>query len=214
MREKEPVTSVIFVRHGKTDFPTDRIYCDDQEDPVLNSEGLTQAQAAAEWLGLQTVDAIYASPSSRTRMTAEAISKTTKAPVNEMIGLRERRFGVWDGLYFDQIAQSFPEEYRAWRKDTVHYTPAGGETIVRLKERVIAAVDGIINNHKSKLIVIVSHVGPIRVCLTEAMNIPLEGYRQIRIDYGALTQVDYGSRQNNLIFSNVSMAFLAWNFGN
>jgi hypothetical protein len=50
-------------------------------------------------------------------------------------------------------------------------------------------------------------VGPFRVCLTEAMNIPLENYRQLRVDHGALSGVDYGLVQNNLIFSNVLSPF-------
>ena len=40
MREKEPSTGIIFVRHGQTDFPTDRIYRDDVEDPALNEAGV------------------------------------------------------------------------------------------------------------------------------------------------------------------------------
>ncbi|TPW09929.1 MAG: hypothetical protein FD130_2366, partial [Halothiobacillaceae bacterium] len=50
MREKEKSTQIIFVRHGKTDFPLDRIYCDDREDPPLSVEGLQQAERAARLL--------------------------------------------------------------------------------------------------------------------------------------------------------------------
>ncbi len=47
MREKERSTRIIFARHGLTDFPLNRIYCDDREDPALNKTGQDQAQAAA-----------------------------------------------------------------------------------------------------------------------------------------------------------------------
>lgn len=208
MREKEPTTRVLFVRHGKTDFPTNRIYCDDREDPELNAEGRAQAQFAAKFLGSQAVDKIYCSPSSRTRMTAEVIADAVSAPIVAVKELRERRFGVWDGLYFDDIAQNHPEDYQAWRRDVVHYTPSGGETITQLKERVVSAVNSIVSEHRSGLVVVVSHVGPIRVALAEAMKIPLESYRQLRIDYGAVTQVDYGHMQNNLAFSNVSSSLV------
>jgi len=207
MREKEPTTRVLFVRHGKTDFPTDRIYCDDDEDPALNPEGIAQANFAANFLRAQTVDAIYASPSSRTRMTAEAIASVAKVPITEVKELRERRFGIWDGLFFDEIAKTYPEDYLAWRRDMVHYTPRGGETISQLKERVVAAVNSIVSKHTSGLVVVVSHVGSIRVALADAMKIPLEHYRQIRIDYGAVSRVDYGRAQNNLVFSNISALF-------
>lgn len=204
MREKELTTRVIYVRHGKTDFPTDRIYCDDREDPPLNAEGLVQAQAAAKFLRTQPVDVIYASPSSRTRMTAGEIAQVVQAPIIEDADLRERRFGVWDGLYFEEIARDYPDEYQLWRKDPVHYTPEGGEPIDELLKRVKAVVDNITHDYQGKTIMVVSHVGPIRVCLTEAMKIPTAYYRQLRIDYGALSRVDYGTQQNNLVYANLT----------
>ena len=204
MREKELTTRVIYVRHGKTDFPTDRIYCDDREDPELNDDGLVQAQAAAELLRSQSVDRIYTSPSSRTRMTAAAIARLVEAPVIQDARLAERRFGLWDGLYFSEIARKYATEYQSWRQDPVHYTPEGGETIDDLLQRVMATVQAMIAEHRGKTIVVVSHVGPIRVCLTSALKIPVRWYRQLRIDYGSLTGVDYGESQNNLIYANLS----------
>ena len=205
MREKEPTTCVIYVRHGKTDFPTDRIYCDDREDPPLNAAGIEQARAAAKLLGAQQpIDMIYTSPSCRTRMTADEIAEVVRAPIIEDQNLRERRFGVWDGLYFDDIARDYPDAYQLWRQDPVYYTPEGGETIEGLLGRVTAAVEGKIRDNQRKTILVVSHVGPIRVCLTKAMNIPIDYYRQLRVDYGALSRVDYGAQQNNLVYANMT----------
>lgn len=203
MREKELTTRIIYVRHGKTDFPTNRIYCDDREDPPLNDDGLAQARAAGELLDSQAVDVIYTSPSSRTRMTADAIAQMVESPVIQDANLRERRFGLWDGLYFTEIAEQYADAYQLWRQDPVHYTPEGGETIDDLLGRVTSAVAGMIDEYRGKTIVVVSHVGPIRVCLTAALKIPVQWYRQLRIDYGSLTTVEYGASQNNLVYANV-----------
>ena len=208
MREKESTTQVIYVRHGKTDFPIDRIYCDDREDPPLNGAGLVQAQAAAQLLRAHDVDAIFASPSRRTRMTADAIAQVAKAPIIENADLRERRFGIWDGLYFDEIASDYPDAYQSWKHDPVHYTPEGGETIDELLGRVITSVERAIESNLGKTIVVVSHVGPIRVSLAHALKIPVKWYRQLRVDYGAITRVDYGASQNNLAFFNLSRLFI------
>jgi probable phosphoglycerate mutase len=203
MREKELTTRVIYVRHGKTNFPTDRIYCDDREDPPLNDDGLAQAQAAGELLRSQSVNVIYTSPSSRTRMTADTIARLVEAPIIQDATLGERRFGLWEGLYFAEIAQQYARAYQSWRHDPVHYTPDGGETIDDLLGRVTSTMQRIIGEHCGKTIVVVSHVGPIRVCLTAALKIPVQWYRQLRIDYGSLTMVDYGESQNNLVYANV-----------
>ena len=204
MREKEPTTRVIYLRHGKTDFPTDRIYCDDREDPALNTAGLAQVKSAAKLLSSQSVDVIYTSPSSRTRMTADEAARVIQAPIVEEPDLRERRFGIWDGLYFEEIARDYPEAYQSWRQDPVHFTPEGGETMDGVMDRVGASVERMLGEHQGKTILVVSHVGPIRVCLTAALKIPVAWYRQLRIDYGAITRVDYGSSQNNLVYANVT----------
>jgi broad specificity phosphatase PhoE len=107
-------------------------------------------------------------------------------------------------LFFDEIAREYPGDYQAWRQDPVHYTPKGGETIDGLMERVGSAVAAMVEKHRSKTILVVSHVGPIRVSMAEALKIPVEWYRQLRIDYGSITGIEYGATQNNLIFANIS----------
>jgi probable phosphoglycerate mutase len=202
MREKEKTTGVIFVRHGKADFPSNRLYCDDREDPALTTEGIGQARHAAELLAEQPIDVVYASPALRTRATAEAIVATTRAPLRLSDRLRERPFGVWDGLYFEDIARDFPEEFQAWKRDPVYFVPEGGEAIHDHMVRVRGALDAILAEHPGQLIAVVAHVGPIRMLLTDALSMPLAAYRRLTIDYGSLTRVDYGRQQNNLVYLN------------
>lgn len=202
MREKEKSTRIIFVRHGKPDFPHDRLYCDSQEDPVLTADGHQQAQAAATVLQQEPVDVIYASPMQRTLMTAEPIVKACGVPMHTDERLKERPFGQWDGLYFDEIQRDFPEEFLAWKRDPVSFVPQGGEPITDHQQRITGAVQEIIDRHPGELIVIVMHVGPIRMCVTASMKMPLSAYRQVTVDYGSLTRIDYGKRQDNLIYLN------------
>lgn len=202
MREKEPSTKIIFVRHGITEFPKDRLYCDNVEDPALNQQGLQQAQSAADMLQNEHVDTIITSPLKRTLMTAEAISSKTKVELLTDPALKERPFGIWDGLFFETIERDYPDEYLAWKKNPATYVPKGGESIYDLSARVKSALDDIILHNRGKTIVVVSHVGPIRVLISQALNMPLENYRQLTIDYGSLTRIDYGKRQNNLIYLN------------
>jgi len=202
MREKEPSTKIIFIRHGITDFPKDRLYCDDIEDPSLNKQGLHQAQMAADLLQDFPVDAIVASPMKRTFMTAEAISDKTKVQIQTNPALKERPFGIWDGLYFDAIERDFPDDYYAWKKNPATFIPEGGESIIDLLTRVKNALDEIISKYSGQTVVVVSHVGPIRVLISHSIGMPIENYRQLTIDYGSLTRIDYGKRQNNLIYLN------------
>jgi ribonuclease H / adenosylcobalamin/alpha-ribazole phosphatase len=202
MREKEKTTGVIFVRHGQADFPSKRLYCDDREDPGLTERGLEQARHAGVLLAGEPVDVIYASPMNRTRTTAAAIVEATGAPLHFNERLKERPFGIWDGLYFDDIARDYPADFKAWKSDPVFFVPEGGEAINDHMTRVTHALAGIVAAHPGQLIVVVAHVGPIRMCITDALSMPLAAYRRLTIDYGSLTRVDYGAQQNNLIYLN------------
>ncbi len=203
MREKEKATRVILVRHGETNFPQNRIYCDSKEDPALSSAGQVQARQAAEFLSLENISAIYASPSLRTRMTAEAIAKNHKGlPVDLDSNLVERNFGDWEGMYFEDIESQFPVKYREWKENQATFKIGQGESVYDLAERVVPVISKIITAHPGQTVVVVAHVGPIRVLLTKALNLPVEGYRQLTIDPASMTGVDYGVSQNNLIFMN------------
>lgn len=204
MRSKEPSTRIIYVRHGKTDFPLDRIYCDDKEDPALNADGIKQAGYAAGLLRSAKIDLICTSPSTRTRMTADAIATATGVPLQENAALKERRFGIWEGLYFNEIESGYPAEYQQWKQNPTAFKPQGGESFHDLLARVKTVIDNLLATHAGKTIVIVSHVGPIRACLADALKMPLELHRQLTVDYASISRVDYGKSQNNFIYMNIS----------
>ena len=202
MRTKEKSTNIVFLRHGQTDFPTNRIYCDDVIDPELNENGLMQAKSAANSLKSYEIQKIYASPAKRTMMTAQFAAETTGAEIEIVPEWVERRFGAWEGMYFKEIEEAHPEEYQRWKQDMVNYTPENGETINDVKNRLAKSLERITQAHIGENILIVTHVGPIRISLCGAMSIPLSNYRQIRVDYASMSRVDYGETLNNLIFLN------------
>lgn len=207
MREKEIATSILFVRHGQTDFPLDRIYCDDTEDPALNQNGVAQANRAAAYLAPIPLAAIYASPCQRTLATANAVAAALERPkvrVDVRPTLMERRFGIWEGLFFHEIESQYPEEYRRWKSDNSGYKPQGGESIFDMLARIKPTLEEIVAKHKGETVAVVGHVGPIRAMIADALCLPLTEYRRIAIDYASISQINYGRKQNNLIFCNMA----------
>lgn len=202
MRTKESSARVIFVRHGKTAFPLDRIYCDGEEDPPLNEEGQAQAAATASLLAEHTVSAIYTSPALRTSMTAARLGAATSLTVHPVAALKERCFGVWEGLYFNEIEERYPAEYLRWKQDKSGYAPPGGENIADVALRIRECLAGIVSRHPKQTVVVVSHVGPIRVSLALALDMPLEAYRRLTLDYCSMSRVDYGETQANIVYIN------------
>ena len=202
MRNKEKSTSIVFLRHGQTDFPTNRIYCDDVEDPALNVNGLAQAKSTALSFIDSNIKKIYCSPAKRTLMTAKEVVSITGAELEVVPEWVERRFGEWEGLYFNDIEERFSAAYSEWKQDMVGYTPKGGETINDVVARLKGGLQRIVSRHMEEDILIVTHVGPIRISLCRAMGIPLANYRQIRVDYASKSRIDYGETRNNLIYLN------------
>jgi len=202
MREKEPSATVLLIRHGKTDFPLDRIYCDEREDPALNAEGEAQAQSTATLLKDVKIDALYCSPALRTQRTAEIVAAGRNLEFNKREELRERRFGVWEGLYFHEIAEQYPEEHLSWKKDNAGFKPEGGESIYDLWNRMEPVFNEIVTQYKGATVAVVTHVGPIRTAAAQAIELPIPNFRRLTIDYASVTQIDYGKTQNNMVFLN------------
>ena len=202
MREKEPTTRIIFVRHGTTDFQKKRLYCDDVEQPRLSEAGLAQAFNAATLLKRESLAAIYSSPILRAENTANIIATSNGAKVILDDRLKERSMGEWDGRYFDDIQENSPEDFIRWKKDPTSFVPPKGESMFDLLDRLQGALQEWIVKHRDQTIVVVCHVGPVRVAMCDALQIPLEAHRQLTIANAAPTRIDYGRHQNNLIYFN------------
>src|SRR5688572_15720897 len=98
------VTRILAVRHGETAWNVDtRIQ--GHLDVPLNDTGRWQAQRMGAALADETLDAIYASDLSRAHETALALSHTVGVAVQTEPGLRERHFGEFQGLTFNEIEQ-------------------------------------------------------------------------------------------------------------
>jgi len=202
MRVKEPSTIILFVRHGATDYPEDMIYSE-EDGPSINGEGRLQAERLADWIEGEDIAAVFVSPSKRTIETATPIVNRLNLEYKISGELRERRFGIWEGLTFSEIEARYPEGLLRWKRDPVHYTPDGGESIVDLQKRVDGAVQGIIEEYKGKRVLIVTHMGPIRVAVAQALQIPLVRYRHLQIHPGSVTRIDYGITAANLVYLGV-----------
>lgn len=199
MRVKEPSTNIIFIRHGSTDFPEDQVY-KGNEGPQLNREGQLLAERLGDWLKGEDIIAVFVSPSRRTIETATPIVKSLNLEYKITDELKERDFGIWEGLTFGEIENQYPEGLKKWKEDPISYTPEGGESIIDLQKRVSNVVQAVIQEYKGKKVVIVAHMGPIRVAVSQALQIPLINYRHLQIHPCSATRIDYGITAANLVY--------------
>ncbi|MEK6692120.1 MAG: histidine phosphatase family protein, partial [Nitrospirota bacterium] len=138
-------------------------------------------------------DAVYCSDLSRAVRGAEIIAKPFRLSPVKINGLRERDFGVWEGMSFDEIKEKYPEDFRAWVKNPLRFSPTGGENTLEVKERCMSAIDRIVSDHNGRDIAIVAHGGVNRIILCQFLGIPLENIFRIEQDYGAVNIVEFHS---------------------
>ncbi|MDP3047879.1 MAG: histidine phosphatase family protein [Thermodesulfovibrionales bacterium] len=93
------------------------------------------------------LSAIYCSPLSRALKSAEIIAESNGLKPIVIEDLRERSFGIWEGMTFTEIKENYPQEFEAWAGNPLRYSPIDGESTIEVRERVIRVLNEIIGRH-------------------------------------------------------------------
>jgi 2,3-bisphosphoglycerate-dependent phosphoglycerate mutase len=154
--------SVIYLaRHGETDWNRERRW-QGQTDTRLNADGRGQAKVLAEAVASLGITRIHASDLLRARETAEIVALHLGiATVVTDRDLRERNFGVFEGLTFAECAEAFPEMWARYRADRTR--PEGAEPDSTLAGRVTRGIERALEGPGIALVV--SHGGAMRMYL-------------------------------------------------
>jgi broad specificity phosphatase PhoE len=137
--------------------------------------------------GLQ---AVYTSNLSRAVRSAEIIAADFDLMPVETPDLRERSFGIWEGMTFSEIKEQYPEEFGAWADNPLRYSPIKGESTIVVKDRTIPSLTKILDNHRGENIAVVAHGGVNRIILCHFLGIPLENIFRIEQDYAAVNIIE------------------------
>jgi broad specificity phosphatase PhoE len=206
-----PTTRLFLIRHGETIANREFRYIGARDDP-LSTLGQTQAIQLAEALSVLPVAAVYSSPLQRAYNTALQIAARHKLEVQSVDGLRECNFGTWEGLSRAEILSRSPEDAQhlyAWERDMT-ITPPGGESFETMCERACAVVEQLARAYPDQSIVLVSHVGPIKVLLATALGAPLSSAFRVFLDPATISVVDWRDITHAIVRLVNSHAHLGW----
>jgi probable phosphoglycerate mutase len=154
------VTRLLLWRHGQTEWnAADRVQ--GQTDVELSDVGRAQADAAAARLVGLHPDLIVASDLRRAADTAATLAALTGLDVGFDPRLRERHYGVWQGLTNPEIAARWPVDYERWRSGLPLHG-LGIEDLDELGKRVAGALQDVSNRAPGGTIVVASHGSAIR----------------------------------------------------
>ena len=193
-------TRIIAVRHGETAWNVDtRIQ--GHLDIALNDTGHWQARQVARALADEPLAAVYTSDLQRAHATAQAIAQASGAPLVAEPGLRERSFGELEGRTFAEIEAELPEQARRWRQRDPHFAPAGGETLVQLRERIAATTHRLAAQHTEQLIVLVAHGGVLDMLYRLATGLDLQAPRTWQVTNASI---------NRLLWTPQGLTLVGW----
>jgi probable phosphoglycerate mutase len=184
-----PATTMLLVRHGETPLSVERRFSG-TGDPELSERGVAQAASVAERLSGLDIDALVSSPRARARATAEAIAKVLGLDVVIDDAVAETDFGDWEGHTFAEIRELWPDALAAWLGHP-DVAPPGGESFTATFKRVGAWRERMVADHPGKVVVVVSHVTPIKTLLREALDAPAHVLYRIHLDPASLSTVDW-----------------------
>lgn len=173
-------TRLCLVRHGETEWNAAR-RIQGQIDIGLNEVGCQQARAAGAWLKGAGIVALYSSDLKRAWHTAEAIGEALGLLPVAVPAMRERRYGVFEGLTYDEARARYPDGYAAFEGRNAEYAFETGESLAEMFDRVTTALKAIAAAHPGGDVVVVLHGGVLDVINRFVRGSSLEAPRDFLI---------------------------------
>ena len=162
-----------FTRHGQTIWNVENKICG-STDIELTPKGIEQAKELGQKIKNENIkiDKILCSPLIRAYDTAKYISEATGLPLKIEERLTEQNFGKYEGTArngeeFKLSKQSFADNY------------SGGESMLRLAQRIYNLLDDIKND--DNIYLLVAHNGIARVINSYFNNMTNQEYASFGI---------------------------------
>lgn len=167
------------VRHGQTESSA-RLAYSGRADIALTAEGRQQARRAAEQLAsIGGIDAVFSSPLSRARNTAQAIAEATGAPLTVDDRLTEVDYGRFEGVDRAGARELVGQAFEDWRADPFGSPVPGMEPLADALTRARAATADALAAAQRP--VIVGHQGILRIVLVALGELAPEDYFTLRL---------------------------------
>jgi broad specificity phosphatase PhoE len=107
--------------------------------------------------------AVYTSPLTRSRATADAIANRCATKVRVMPALTDLDYGRWQGLTEAEASARDPYEYETFRTEPLAAAAPGGESLAAVKRCVLRCVEQIVTRHPTDPVAAVTHEVPLRL---------------------------------------------------
>jgi 2,3-bisphosphoglycerate-dependent phosphoglycerate mutase len=188
------MTRVVVVRHGQTYWNVEaRIQ--GHGDSGLTEAGIAQAEAIGARLVEEPCDVLISSDLGRAHETAKRISSRNGHPIHLDPRLRERAFGVGEGMGYAELDRAYPGSFlRTGMVDPDLCVP-GGESRRQFHTRVRDAFEEMVVKHAGRNLIVVAHGGVLTSLYRHIHGIALETAHPIPIANASYNRMRHDGRQ-------------------
>lgn len=167
-----------------------------RRDVHLSSEGQLQALCLAHRLKETKcgIDTLWCSPASRAQQTASPLAEQLQLNYTLQEELQEVDFGRWEGLTFEQICASDPQQIDSWARLDENFCFPSGESHRHFTRRITQTVTDIHNSTANHL-AIVSHGGVIRALICHLVGWANTDIMKFTIKRGGYATLDFYEQQ-------------------
>lgn len=185
----------ILVRHGESEGNQRGIIQGGLESQ-LTERGQRQSLALAAALADFPVAQIYTSPALRAQSTASVLADKFACPITLDERLRERNFGLLQGLSFDEARIAYPETMRRLAAGDPLISAPQGESVVDVSKRILTVLNTLALSHAGETVVVVTHGAALEILLWQlkgaAPDDELSRYSQQNCSYSLLELTSAG----------------------
>ena len=153
-----PETTLLLIRHGETEWNRDRRFQGHGDSP-LTAKGRTQTEALGQRLAATPFNVLLSSDLGRARETAAIIAGHTGHTVQTDPRLRERHYGVLEGLDITTIRREHAAVYAQLITEDPDFIIPGGESHRQHYRNCIDFLEAWLAEHPGKTAALVSHGG-------------------------------------------------------
>ena len=169
----------IIERHGQSEGNLQGLFLG-HTDLSLSELGRRQVECSADFLINENIDVIVSSDLKRAYETAEALAVKTGMEIIRNPELREIYAGKWEGMRFEDILTTYPEDYGVWMNDIGNAICTEGEAVRELDRRIYKEICRLGEEYAGKTVFIATHATPIRLLKLRAMGLPIEAAKDHR----------------------------------
>ena len=202
-------TTLLLARHGATAYSLEKRFSGTGGvDLPLIELGQQQGAALAREIARRgEATRIVTSPLLRAQQTAELIAAEAGLPLEIDALFTECSFGEWDGYTFAEVREKWPEEMADWLAST-SVAPPGGESFDSCQGRVRQGLRGLLDRYAGETIVLVAHVTPIKLLVTDAVGAPVDSVYRMELPPCSISKLAFFPDGNSSMFSFAEAAHL------